>query len=119
MSEERITLHLAPIDVWQSQAGAEQYEPEAFAREGFIHCTDGEQRLIEVGNRYYASDPRRFCCLSLDRTRIAARVIYEDPEQVYPHIYGPLNVDAIVEVREVLRADDGTFVGIGGSLTGA
>ncbi|MEA2585813.1 MAG: hypothetical protein QOF33_3898, partial [Thermomicrobiales bacterium] len=31
----------------------------------------------------------------------------------YPHIYGPLNVDAVVEVRPVRRDADGTFVAIG------
>ncbi|MCC6793396.1 MAG: DUF952 domain-containing protein [Thermomicrobiales bacterium] len=116
MSTNSITFHLTPVDIWRAQQDRPSYEPEAFAREGFIHCTDGESRVIEVGNRYYTGDPREFCLLTLDRAKISAPTIYEDPEQVYPHIYGPLNTDAVVEVRCVLRIEGGKFVGIGDRL---
>jgi uncharacterized protein (DUF952 family) len=117
VSDQPITYHLTPLDHWLAQRAGTHYEPEPFAREGFIHCTDGKTRVIDVGNRFYASDPRAFCLLSLERVRISARVIYEDPEQVYPHIYGPLNTDAVVDVRRVLRDHDGRFVGIGQTLS--
>lgn len=118
MSDNRITYHLTPVEVWYAQSSCAVYEPEAFAREGFIHCTDGESRVIEVGNRYYTGDVRDYCLLSLERERLSSPVIYEDPEQVYPHIYGPLNTDAVVEVRRVLRAEGGSFVGIGEAIPG-
>jgi uncharacterized protein (DUF952 family) len=116
MTNSPITFHLTPVDVWMAQVNGASYEPEAFAREGFIHCTDGEERVIEVGNRYYTGDPRSYCLLSLARAQIKAPVVYEDPEQVYPHIYGQLNTDSVVDIREVVRGEDGTFVGIGGSI---
>lgn len=116
MNHSQITFHLTPLDVWLAQSGGQTYRPESFAREGFIHCTDGESRVIEVGNRYYAGDPRAYCLLSLDRARVAAPVVYEDPERVCPHIYGPLNVDAIVEVRSMIRAADGTFLRVGQAI---
>jgi uncharacterized protein (DUF952 family) len=36
-------------------------------------------------------------------------VRYDDPAQIYPHIYGPINLDAVVEVRRVIRLADGSF----------
>jgi uncharacterized protein (DUF952 family) len=108
-----VTLHLTPLGVWESQRDAAAYRPEPFEREGFIHCTDGEERMLEVGNRYYAADPRPFCVLEIDRTALIAPVIYEDPEQVYPHIYGPLNTEAVRSVRHVERDGGGRFVRFG------
>lgn len=116
MGESSITYHLTPLDVWRSFAGFPLYRPEAFEREGFIHCTDGPDRVIETGNRYYQSDPRPFCVLVIDVDRVEPDVIYEDSEQVFPHIYGPLNISAVTSVKRVLRSDDGTFLEIGGLL---
>jgi uncharacterized protein (DUF952 family) len=119
VSDIQITYHLTPLDVWNAQSSGAFYEPEAYAREGFIHCTDGEYRVIEVGNRYYTGDERGYCLLSVDRSRVKSPVIYEDEEQVYPHIYGPLGTDAVVEVRRMLRAEDGSFVGVGEAIHGS
>jgi uncharacterized protein (DUF952 family) len=116
VSEPRITFHLTPLAVWSARRGGPTYEPEAFALEGFIHCTNGEERVIEVGNRYYAGDPRPYCLLSLERGRLTAPVLYVDPERAYPHVYGPLILDAVVDVRQVVRDEDGSFLGFGESL---
>lgn len=116
MSEPTHTFHLTPLVVWSAQSSADTYLPEAFTREGFIHCTDGEDRVIEVGNRYYTSDPRPYCLLTLERGRLTSRVIYEDEDRLYPHIYGPINTNAVIEVRQVLRGEDGAFLGVGEAL---
>ena len=112
MTGSAITLHLTPVDFWAAQEDNAEYLPESFAAAGFIHCADGESLVIDVGNRYYTTDPRAFCLLSIDLALVTARVVYEDPAQVYPHIYGPLNTDAVNDVRKILRAEDGSFLGI-------
>ena len=106
------TLHLTPEAVWLSQAEAATYQPEPFATEGFIHCTDGEANLINVANRYYRRDPRPHVVLVIDLERVTAPVRYEDPNRIFPHLYGPLNREAVVEVRAIDRSDDETFVGL-------
>ena len=109
-----ITFHMAPADVWRAQSGLPAYLPEAFAADGFIHCTDGEDELIAVANHFYRSDARDYVVLSIARDRIAAPVRYKDPSLIYPHIYGPLNVDAVESVRPMLRDADGRFLGVRG-----
>jgi uncharacterized protein (DUF952 family) len=116
MSENAVTLHLTPVDIWTAQAQFPEYVPEAFAAEGFIHCTHGEALVVEVGNRYYRADPRPYCLLTIETARVVARIVYEDPDQVYPHVYGPLNTNAVVAVRRVERSPDGTFLKIGAAL---
>jgi uncharacterized protein (DUF952 family) len=112
MAAPDITFHLVPAVIWESQAELDHYRPEGFEREGFIHCTDGEERLIETGNRHCAADPRPYLALSIKRDALTAPVKYEDPSEVFPHIYGPLNRDAVIAIRRIVRDENGVFLAI-------
>lgn len=103
------TLHLVPEPVWEAHRDAPTYTPEAFAADGFIHCTDGEDNLLRVANTFYQNDPRPYLVLVLDVDRLRSPVRYDDPDRIYPHIYGPLNLDAVVAVRRAVRLADGSF----------
>jgi uncharacterized protein (DUF952 family) len=106
-----IIYHLAPIDYWEAQPADRPYTPADYAREGFIHCTQGEAQLAVVANRYYRNDRRVWVVLVLDEQAITAEVKYEPGSDGlrYPHIYGPLNRDAIREILSMPREPDGTF----------
>jgi uncharacterized protein (DUF952 family) len=108
-----MTLHLVSEDVWLAQKDESRYLPDGFSSEGFIHCTHGDDVVIEVGNRYYRDDPRPYLVLEVDLERVAAPVIYEDDERRFPHIYGPLERHAVRRICRIERAVDGTFVAIG------
>jgi uncharacterized protein (DUF952 family) len=108
-----VTLHLVPEDVWLAQKDDSRYLPDGFSSEGFIHCTHGDDLVIEVGNRYYQDDPRPYLVLEIDLECVAAPVIYEDGERRFPHIYGPLERHAVRRAYRVERAADGTFIAIG------
>ncbi len=113
--EERLThqtFHMVPQEYYEAQPADKAYLPEPMAsgREDFIHCTDGVENLAATGNKYYARDHRPFVVLVLDLARVQAPVKYEDPNRIFPHIYGPLNREAILEVRPFPRAEDGTFL---------
>lgn len=106
------TLHLTPDEVWHRQEDGAEYVPEAFDADGFIHCTLGEQNLLVVANAFYRGDPRPHLVLTLDPAGVGPEIRFEDEGRIYPHIYGPLNTDAVVAVRRVRRADDGSFVAV-------
>ena len=112
MSDDARYLHLVPTEVWERQQGGPTYLPEAYEGDGFIHLTIGESNVIDVANRYYRQDARAYSVLELDKDRIVANVQFDDDSGIYPHVYGPLNVDAVVAVRPVRREQDGTFIGI-------
>ncbi|MDQ3655963.1 MAG: DUF952 domain-containing protein, partial [Chloroflexota bacterium] len=95
--------------VWRAHQNADTYAPERFEEEGFVHCTDGEENLLGVANNFYRNDPRPHVVLVLDVARLRSPVRYDDPGQIYPHIYGPINLDAVVEVRRAVRLADGSF----------
>ena len=107
------TLHLVPEEVWLAQKHESRYQPDGFASEGFIHCTHGDDSVIEVGNRYYRDDPRPYLVLEVDLERVAAPVRYEDDERRFPHIHGPLERHAVRRVCRMEREADGTFIAIG------
>jgi uncharacterized protein (DUF952 family) len=108
-----VALHLVPEDVWLAQQGDLQYLPDGFSSEGFIHCTHGDDLVIEVGNRYYRNDPRPYLVLEVDLERVAVPVLYEDDERRFPHIYGPLDRRAVHRIWRIERAADGAFITIG------
>jgi uncharacterized protein (DUF952 family) len=107
-----ITRHLVPESVWREQECLAQYRPEGFAVEGFVHCTDGDDLVLEVANRYYRDDGRSYLLLDVDLARVRAQVIYEDDERRYPHIYDSIAREAVRRVRRLLRDADGSFTAV-------
>ena len=107
-----VTLHLCPVPVWESQRSHEPYWPDAFVQDGFIHCTDGDDRMIWVANQFYTGDKRQFVVLAVDLDANQEPWKYEDQDRVFPHIYGPIHPRAVRAIRSVVRNDDGTFVSI-------
>lgn len=105
-----ITFHGTPAAHFDSLNPQSPYAPPDFEWEGFIHCTDGERRLADTLTAYYRDSPGDWLVLYIDKGRVEAEIRYEDPERVFPHIYGPLNRDAIVAVRALGRTGDGAFL---------
>ena len=98
------------LDEWTSAKAAGIYSPKAFPVDGFIHCSKPEQ-VIQVANL-------RFRCQSglglvfIETDKVEAEIIYENlegGEQLFPHIYGQLNVDAVVRVAKFEPDEDGYF----------
>jgi uncharacterized protein (DUF952 family) len=105
-----ITFHLVPQSYYESLDPRVDYTPREFAREGFIHCTDGAVEMARTANRYYRSNPEPHYYLYIDKSRVRAPIRYDDAERIYPHIYGALNRDAIAAVGAARRDLDGTFL---------
>ncbi len=107
-----LTYHLVAEPVYESWDASQDYTPEDYERDGFIHCTDGIANVLATANRYYKDDDRHWLVLVIDKEKVSAEVKYEDAKKIYPHIYGPLNRDAIVSELPLKRAEDGTFVSV-------
>jgi len=106
----RFSYHLVAAEDWPGVQFGTVYRPGSLANEGFIHCTDGRDRVIETANRYYLADRRPYLLVTLDLQRVSAEWRYDDREQVYPHIYGPLEMEAVRAVEPLRRAEDGRFL---------
>jgi uncharacterized protein (DUF952 family) len=113
-------LHLTPSAWFESLPAEADYLPEGFDRDGFIHCTREPEVLLEVANAFYRQTPGEMLVLVIDPARVQAEVRFEaaalrprvPDDPLFPHIYGPLNRDAIVAVRPARRAADGTYLAV-------
>lgn len=112
--------HLVPLSYYITQPQSQPYHPQSFDQEGFIHCTAGEALLIEIANLYFSELQESLLVLEIDSQRLDAPLKYEAPitprDQLdrqaalagdavvfFPHIYGSLNRDAIVNVFQLSR----------------
>ena len=110
------TLHMLPVDrwvAWRDEPAHARYEPEAFAADGFVHCTDGAEQMVATANRHYRADPRAFVVLELDLAAVGAPWCYEDAGRRYPHVHGPLARASGRSAAAILRGLDGVFTSIG------
>lgn len=100
----RWIYHIAARADWEQALRDGEYTTSTrgltLAEQGFIHCSDASQ-VARVASLFYRGVPD-LVLLSIDPARVRSPIQY-DPvpgeEQPYPHIYGPLNPDAVVEVH--------------------
>lgn len=108
--------HLVPAERWQSWPKDEPYLPAEYADDGFIHCTKGDELMLQVANRFYHNGPGEFRLLVIDPEKLTSPLKWEQPADdlapLFPHIYGPINRTAIVGERELVRDTSGDFIGI-------
>ena len=91
----------------EAQANGEYIAP-SLQSEGFIHCSTNKQ-VAPVANAFYCGQ-NDLVLLKLDESRIKSQVKWEAPagpaadgisaSDLFPHIYGPINLDAIASVLD-------------------
>ena len=94
-----LIYHIVLPDAWAAfDTGL--YEARSLETEGFIHCSFAEQ-LDAVIERYYSGE-ERVVVLEIESDRLMSRMIKEPStnSEIYPHVYGLINRDAIVSVIE-------------------
>jgi uncharacterized protein (DUF952 family) len=100
--------HLVLRQVWEENAEG-PYLPDSLAQEGFIHCSFAPQ-VAASANRFYGSATDLFL-LHIDPERLTSPLREEasGTGEIFPHIYGPLNRDAVVTVEILARGPNGSW----------
>lgn len=95
-----IIYHVVLPESWEAQKGGAFYRAESLDTEGFIHCSFAGQ-VEGVLERYY-KNAGRVLILSIDADRLSSKLVAEPStnDEVYPHVYGEINTDAVIEVAE-------------------
>ena len=107
MADETI-LHITTDADWgTAQADGELVTP-SLDEEGFIHCSTFAQ-LEATANRIFRGSGD-LLLLEVDVEQLTAPLKWERATDVgdeFPHIYGPLNLDAVIGTQPLPQGPDG------------
>jgi len=107
--------HLVPRAEWQAACARGVYAPASLETHGFIHCSTRAQ-VAETANRWLRGQ-RDLLLLEIDPRQATADLRFEPPVRPsgerpgerFPHLYGPLNLEAVTRVVEFPCQPDGSF----------
>ncbi|MCJ7434179.1 MAG: DUF952 domain-containing protein [Anaerolineales bacterium] len=110
-------LHITSRAEWQTAQARGDYRAPSLETEGFIHMSTSKQ-VIRVANAFYRGQ-NGLVLLVVDETRVSSQVKWEAPagasasgisqDDKFPHVYGPLNLNAVIDVLDFNPDADGNF----------
>jgi uncharacterized protein (DUF952 family) len=97
---DNMIFHITTRSQWEQAQQLGEYRADSLATEGFIHCSTSAQ-VVWVANRFY-SGQTGLVLLKVERDRLQNPLQFDEIEtgELFPHLYGALNLDAVVEVLE-------------------
>jgi len=113
-----LICHITTRDAWEAAQVTGEFRSPEFDAIGFIHCSTPEQILL-VANAFFRGQSG-LVMLMIDLAKLKSPVRWEPPHStermpgfmhgsVYPHVYGPINVDAVTRVEQLVPSDSGSF----------
>ncbi|HSB00133.1 MAG TPA: DUF952 domain-containing protein [Anaerolineales bacterium] len=108
--------HITSRRAWREAQQRGDYRAESLGSEGFIHCSTGTQ-VLPVAEKYYPGQ-RGLLVLVIDPALLTSDLKWEPPSggtpppgvpdgEPFPHVYGPINLDAIVKILDLDTSPDG------------
>ena len=106
-------VHFASKDEWDAAKEAGSYAPAKLEQFGYVHCSYPAQ-ATDVANELFA-DRDDVVLLWIDPAKVRSAIIYERPKgedlgELYPHIYGPVDLAAVVAAQKLRPWARGKFV---------
>ena len=111
-------LHITSRQAWIEATRLGRYAAPSLEKDGFIHGSTLRQ-LLPVAGMFFRGQ-KDLVVLEIDPKRLTSELRWEPPAggtappgvpegDAFPHIYGPINLDAIVRVLDLLVGADGKF----------
>jgi uncharacterized protein (DUF952 family) len=105
-----VVYHIARRTDWNAALAAGSYAAASVAVEGFIHCSTAQQVTATANRLFKGRDD--LVLLSIDTAKVKADIRYENLEggtNLFPHVYGALELDSICSVHDFPPQADGSF----------
>ena len=103
--------HITSRSAWHAALENGVYAPDSLANEGFIHCSKPSQ-ILRVANDFYSGIPD-LVMLEIDPGSLRPEMRWEPgtdkPDELFPHVFGPINLEAVSRVIELSPDPDGVF----------
>ena len=104
-------FHLTSRAAWIAAQASAGYFADSLAGQGFIHCSRLSQ-ILRVANSFYAGQSG-LVLLMIDPQRLTSELRWEPgadlATELFPHVYGPVNLDAVLQVIDFEPGPDGIF----------
>jgi uncharacterized protein (DUF952 family) len=97
-----LIYHITTREAWENAKETGSYASSSLKEEGFIHCSELSQ-VEDIKSRFYAG-LQNLVLLTIDTEKLTSQLIFEwspSVQSTFPHIYGPINTDAVVHVASV------------------
>ncbi|MNL59300.1 hypothetical protein D3C87_1830140 [compost metagenome] len=104
-------FHITKTSDWEKAKYDGVYKAPSLDKDGFIHCSLAHQ-IPPVANFNFKGQ-QELVLLEIAQGKLTHDVKFEDlygEGKDYPHLYGPLNLDAVLRVFPFPPKEDGTFV---------
>jgi uncharacterized protein (DUF952 family) len=91
-------FHITTRDAWAAAVAGGDHRPASLDDEGFVHLSYRDQ-VVTTADRFYRGETD-LVLLSIDPAVLVATLVVEDSygHGKFPHLYGPLNLDAVTAV---------------------
>jgi uncharacterized protein (DUF952 family) len=110
--------HITSRTAWDKARESGTYRAESLETEGFIHCSTEEQ-VVPVAEKYYKGQGS-LILLVIEPDRLTSDLKWEPPAEgtpppgvpagaLFPHIYGPINLEAVIRVFDLESKPDGKY----------
>lgn len=97
-----LIYHITTSNAWTIAKETGSYSTPSLKDEGFIHCSELSQ-VEDIRSRFYAG-VQDLVLLTIDTEKLTSQLIFEwspSVQNTFPHVYGPINLDAVVELTTV------------------
>lgn len=89
-------FHICQADAWKHAQLGGSYQADSLHSEGFIHLSTARQWPRVQRERF--SGVSDLVLLQVDPGKLRWELRWEGEPEAFPHLYGPLNLDAVVSV---------------------
>ena len=99
--------HVCSAAAWQAAKEKGLYEHPSLEDEGFIHCSD-EHQVAGVLKRYFKGQ-ENLLRLEIEPGKLNSELKWENAPslgEAFPHIYGPINMDAVIGIKELDNGEE-------------
>lgn len=106
----RLIYHIITRADWEKAQQLGVYRAPSLESEGFIHCSTRDQ-VLNTAERYYKGVEDLYL-LNIDIAGLDHEIRFEDTSghgSLFPHIYGPVPLKAVVAVVRFAPRVDGLF----------
>ncbi|HEX2935273.1 MAG TPA: DUF952 domain-containing protein [Bacteroidales bacterium] len=110
-------LHITSARDWDMALSSGKYTAPSLQTEGFIHCSTVKQ-AVDTANIFFKGQ-KGLVLLCINEDKLTSECKYEAPTgsgkhdpsvgNLFPHVYGPINISAVIKVIDFPVGADGRF----------